>query len=277
MEVKQSEKSEQSTDGSMSLSGQAKFGPVKVSVSGSVSVHSSNTRSTDNSAKYHVDVRATNHGTPEGLSRVLDMMAANIAPMLVGSEIKDGNGQELSSQSKAKAERLKTLRSEVRAIETRLDAANNSLTNNISRLKKAAVSQQNAYQSILNGLRSQLDGETEESAKTASEYDKALDEVAQSWTNLRNQAEDLIKLVADSGEESADVSAVFALKAFTKEGKATEYTNDQQYYAAIAAAQKSAVAAQKTYDSIEQELLDKKAEYNDAVSGKSQGTLPDNG
>jgi uncharacterized membrane-anchored protein YhcB (DUF1043 family) len=170
-----------------------------------------------------------------------------------------------------------TLRSEVRALETRLDAANNSLTNNISRLKKAAVSQQNAYQSILNGLRSQLDGETEESAKTASEYDKALDEVAQSWTNLRNQAEDLIKLVADSGEESADVSAVFALKAFTKEGKATEYTNDQQYYAAIAAAQKSAVAAQKTYDSIEQELLDKKAEYNDAVSGKSQGALPDNG
>ncbi|MCH5258037.1 MAG: DUF2589 domain-containing protein, partial [Lachnospiraceae bacterium] len=85
MEVKQSEQSESSTDMSASMSGSGKFLFVKVNVSGSVSSHSSNTRSSDNSAKYHVDVRATNHGTPEGLARVLDMMAANVAPELVGS------------------------------------------------------------------------------------------------------------------------------------------------------------------------------------------------
>jgi hypothetical protein len=37
------------------------------------------------------------------------------------------------------------------------------------------------------------------------------------------------------------------------------------------------VEAQKNYDSIEQELFDKKAEYSDAVSGKSQAALPNNG
>ena len=83
MEVKQSEESEKSIDHGASLSGSAKFGPVKVKITGSISSHSSNTRSSDNSAKYHVDVRATNHGMPEGLARVLDMMSSCISPMVV--------------------------------------------------------------------------------------------------------------------------------------------------------------------------------------------------
>ena len=66
------------------------LGIVKVNISGSVSSHSSNTRSSDNSAKYHVDVRATNHGTPEGLARVLDMMASAVSPTLVNSTAMDG-------------------------------------------------------------------------------------------------------------------------------------------------------------------------------------------
>jgi hypothetical protein len=275
MEVKQSEKSEKSLDAGVNLSGNAKFGPVKVNVSGSVSVHSSNTRSTDNSAKYHVDVRATNHGTPEGLARVLDMMAANVAPMLVGSSLKDGNGQELSSQAKAKAEQLKALRAEISAIETRLNGANDSLTSNIAMLKKLATTQQNAYQSVLSSLTDKLADNNEEDAKKAEEYDQAMNEVSQSWTDFQNQAASLVKLVADSEEPSGSVSGTFALKAFTKEGKAAQYSNDQQYYANLAAAQKNAVESQKNYDSIEKELLEKKAQYSDAVSGKSQTALPD--
>jgi hypothetical protein len=275
MEVKQSEKSEKSLDAGVNLSGNAKFGPVKVNVSGSVSVHSSNTRSTDNSAKYHVDVRATNHGTPEGLARVLDMMAANVAPMLVGSSLKDGNGQELSSQAKAKAEQLKALRAEISAIETRLNGANDSLTSNIAMLRKLATTQQNAYQGILTGLTSKLDDNNEEDAKKAEEYDQAMNEVIQSWSDFQNQVSSLVKLVADSEEPSGSVSGTFALKAFTKEGKAASYSNDQQYYANLAAAQKNAVESQKNYDSIEKELLEKKAQYSDAVSGKSQTALPD--
>jgi hypothetical protein len=273
MEVKQSEKSEKSTDAGMKLSGSAKFGPIKVNVSGSVSVHSSNTRSTDNSAKYHVDVRATNHGTPEGLARVLDMMAANVAPMLVGSSLKDGDGQDLSTQAKAKAERLKVLRTEVSAIEARLNGANDSLTNNIAMLKKMAATQQNVYQGILSGLTSGLDTDKDDDKKKAEEYDKAMDEVVQSFTYLQEQTGSLVKLVADSDNQSGGVSTLFALKAFTKDGNAVAYGNDQQYYESIAAAQKSAVESQKNYDSIEKELLEKKAEYSDVVSGKSQAAL----
>jgi hypothetical protein len=102
-----------------------------------------------------------------------------------------------------------------------------------------------------------------------------MNEVIQSWSDFQNQVSSLVKLVADSEEPSGSVSGTFALKAFTKEGKAASYSNDQQYYANLAAAQKNAVESQKNYDSIEKELLEKKAQYSDAVSGKSQTALPD--
>lgn len=272
MEVKQSEKSEQSLDAGLSLSGNARFGPIKVNVSGSVSVHSANTRSTDNSAKYHVDVRATNHGTPEGLARVLDMMAANVAPMLVSSSLKDGNGQDLSAQGKAKAERLKTLRAEVNAIETRLNAAKDSLASNIAQIKNLATSQQNVYNSTLFKLTGALK-DTNADKEKGEAYDQAMEEVNQSWANFQNQAGNLIKLVADSSAESEGVSEVFGLKAFNSNGESVPYNPKESNYSSIAGVQKNAIAAQKNYDRIEKELLEKKAEYSDAVSGRSQAVL----
>ena len=80
MEVNHSEKQDLGMDVGATVTGSLGVGWVKVNVSGSVSAHSSHTRSSDNSAKYHVDVRAANHGIPEGLARVLDMMAVNISP-----------------------------------------------------------------------------------------------------------------------------------------------------------------------------------------------------
>lgn len=58
------------------------WGPfsAKVHVQGSVSSHKENTRSSDNSAKYHVEVRAQDAGMPEGLARVLDILQTSIAP-----------------------------------------------------------------------------------------------------------------------------------------------------------------------------------------------------
>lgn len=152
MEVKQSEKSESSKDLGASLSGSARFGPVKVSVTGSVSAHSSNTRSSDNSAKYHVDVRATNHGTPEGLSRVLDMMSACVSPVVVGSELKDGNGQNLTEAAKARAEKLKAMRAEIVELQTQAEAARDSLDSNLQRIGSVASTQQNIYQADLTEL-----------------------------------------------------------------------------------------------------------------------------
>ena len=71
------------------------------------------------------------------------MMAANVAPSLVGSTIKDANGQSLPEADRARAEKLKMLRQEISQIENRLSAAQNMLDDKIAQLKRAAGSQQN--------------------------------------------------------------------------------------------------------------------------------------
>jgi hypothetical protein len=52
--------------------------PVKAKISGSVTTGSEHTRSSDKSAKYNVSVEARDDGMPEGLARVLDILAQNI-------------------------------------------------------------------------------------------------------------------------------------------------------------------------------------------------------
>lgn len=270
MEVKQSEKSESSLDVGVQLNATAKFGPVKVSVTGNVSAHQSNTRSSDNSAKYHVDVRATNHGIPEGLARVLDMMAANIAPSLVGSTLQDGNGQDITGAAKEKAEHLKSLRLEISQIETKLDAARGDLESKIAKLKKIATSQMNTYQALL--TRNSKPGDTTE--KDQEKYEKmsnVYNEVMDTWNNLQNQAGDLIKMAADAKEDNSKVSKLFALKKFIieeDEAKSDEYDSKESYYSNMSQAQKEAVEAQKKFDSTEDDLLATKSKYNMAISGK---------
>lgn len=121
MEVKSSESHEDSSDKSGSLKGTGKlgFGPfsVKATVSGSISSHSANTRKSDNSAKYHVDVRATNHGTPEGLSRVLDILAASVSPSLVKANAVDETGKPLTGTSKARYDKMKVLTADISRLE----------------------------------------------------------------------------------------------------------------------------------------------------------------
>lgn len=269
MEVKQSEKSESAKDISASLSGSAKFGPIKVNITGSVSSHESNTRSSDNSAKYHVDVRATNHGTPEGLSRVLDMMAVCISPMLVSSDIKDGNGQALPDNAKAKAENLKRLRAEIQGLESRLDASGNSLNSTIQRMKNLAVTQQNAYQAELTRYLNTLDRTKEEDNAKAEAASAAMDEVNLAWNNFRNQAAELVKILADSGTgDNKTVSNIFGLVSLKcNEGTTAQYGTSESQYSALLSVQGSVIEAQKHYDSAEADLLAKKIEYNNAISG----------
>ncbi len=277
MEVKQSERQESSKDMNASLNASVNLGIVKVNVTGSVSSHQSNTRSSDNSAKYHVDVRATNHGTPEGLARVLDMMAANVAPALVGTTLKDGNGQDLSEQARVKAERLKTLRHEMRQIEERLDAAQSSLSTSLAQLKKIATTQLNAYQGRIMVFQNKLDKDSEADNVKADNYNESMSMVNQSWTDFQSRVGDLIKLIADSGETGNGVSDMFALKQLEVDeangSKVVMYTTTQEdgstnHYATIVAAQEKAVEAQKKVDAIDAELATKKAEYSDAIAGK---------
>jgi len=87
MEVKNSESSKESDSKTGSLEAEASvgWGPFKASVkiSGSISSAKESARSSDSSAKYHVEVHATDSGMPEGLARVLDMMNASIAPKAI--------------------------------------------------------------------------------------------------------------------------------------------------------------------------------------------------
>lgn len=286
MEVKQSEKSESSLNVGATLNATANFGIVKVSVSGSVSVHQANTRSSDNSAKYHVDVRATNHGTPEGLARVLDMMAANVAPSLVGSTLKDGNGQNLSEQARIKAERLKALREQIRQIETRLSAARDSLDSGIKQLKSVGEVQYNEYRGKMNTLmnrvenldkqiqaaknddeREKLTAQKEENEKKMQAYQETMDEVGQTWSVFQNRAAENVKMIASSGTMPEGLASIFALKAVDAEGKTADYGTGESQYNGLVMAQKAAVDGQRNVQQIETELFHKKEEYNAAISG----------
>lgn len=81
MEVKAQSIDKSATEASVSTeaSCSAWWSPWSVKVSGSVTTKSEHTRSTDKSAKYDIKVEARDDGMPEGLARVLDMLAANIA------------------------------------------------------------------------------------------------------------------------------------------------------------------------------------------------------
>lgn len=89
MEVKSSVSSENTSDKSGTLDATAglKIGPfsMNVKIKGSISCHESNTRKSDNSAKYHVEVSAKDTGMPEGLARMLDILATASEPVSISA------------------------------------------------------------------------------------------------------------------------------------------------------------------------------------------------
>lgn len=287
MEVKQSERSESTSDMNASVNTSLNFGVVKVSVTGNVSSHQANTRSTDNSAKYHVDVRATNHGTPEGLARVLDMIASSVSPSLVESTLKDGNGQDLSQVAKERAERLKALRHGISELESRVNAARDNLQSSILMMKKIAGAQLNVFQGKITELINGLEKESATYENDMALYNSVMDEINRSWAAFQGQAGDFIRLIVDANDANSDksLSAIFGLKELDKDA-------DQKYavrvYAAPVAttegvletniysnqydgmltAQNKAVESQKRLDAVEKELSDAKAEYSSLLAGQ---------
>lgn len=80
MEVKSSVQEKESSKKEAGFEASVGWGPFKASMHGSVSSHNEQTRKSDNSAKYHVKVSAKQADTPEGLSRILDMLRDTITP-----------------------------------------------------------------------------------------------------------------------------------------------------------------------------------------------------
>ena len=246
--------------------------------SGSVSAHSNNTRSSDNSAKYNVSVTATNHGTPEGLARVLDMMAANVAPSLISSEVRDADGKELSEEEKTKSEKLKTVRAEIDQLERRLRAAQDGLSENISQMQRIGSSQLNQYNAkvVLALNADNLSDEDNNKISTASEL------VSNSWQKFQTQVKDIIRMIADNNtSEDIDVlkkeaaanetlSEMFALLEYDDKAiEAKKYESDQSYYKSLVISQNNAVVRQYDVETLSLELTRKKQEYNDIMSGLS--------
>ncbi|RXJ71217.1 alpha-amylase [Veronia nyctiphanis] len=95
MEVRSSEESKETEDkkGQFSVNAKVGWGPLSATakVSGSVASHKENTRKSDNSAKYHVEVHASQAGTPEGLSRVLDIIGEAVAPKAIDNKTSDSS------------------------------------------------------------------------------------------------------------------------------------------------------------------------------------------
>lgn len=276
MEVKQSERdnSETSASATASVSRKGWISP-SFNVSGSVSAHSTHTRSTDNSAKYHVDVRATNHGTPEGLARVLDMLAANVAPALVSTTLKDANGKTLSESARQKAEHLKLLREEISQIETRLGAARDGLNTWVAQLQNIAARQQNEYRGRISQKIEDL-GDDEKNKEERENYSQVLSQIEGSWTDFRNRTAELVELAASGSGEGSEsggnkILTVFALKGADKEGnKSIDYgeaegTCKDQFIKA----QDNAVSSQRKVDSITEELSQAKSDYSSAMAANT--------
>lgn len=99
MEVKTTEEHKDSKDTSGSMDASGSFGflffKTSVNIKGSISSHQENTRRTDTTAKYHVELHARDAGQSEGLSRILDIMYAAIQP-------KSEDGKPASSNKKEK-------------------------------------------------------------------------------------------------------------------------------------------------------------------------------
>lgn len=112
MEVKHYEKNEAGRHTEAGASGGAGFGPAKVAITGNISSHSANTRSSDNSAKYEMRITASNHGVPEGLARVLDVMASQVAAVPLSSRPVDESGNELDESRRALYQRLRDMRAQ---------------------------------------------------------------------------------------------------------------------------------------------------------------------
>lgn len=276
MEVKQSEKTDKSLDIGASLTGSLGWRPFKVSVTGSVSAHESNTRSSDNSAKYHVDVRATNHGTPEGLSRVLDMISAGISPSLVSSELRDENGKALPESAKAKAERLAALRVELQNLERTRDASANLLETKLKFIQMLAEQIRNKYNveagEVANTLLAEIKQQTDDEAKKKKEAElsdvqNATATVNTSWNNFISQTRSKIQLVVDSGKTGSEALPVFDLKIFdaakADAGYISDYTDTDSDFTATATQAEDSF--KKLYDA-EKSLSDKQSEYNTVLA-----------
>jgi len=248
MEVKTSERSEDSLSASAKLSATAGWGPVKVSITGSVSTSKSNTRSSDNSAKYHVDVRATNHGVPEGLARVLDMMAASVAPNVLSSKAVDPNGKVLTGKSKERNQKLKELREKRFQLETAETAAKDSFDMAINDLIKQGDNKQSNFHVERH---KELNDAKDDKGKT--EITNKIEKNSHFWGDFKT---DIKSTVISAAAVEAEEPTLESLKGNDAKAAGEEKLVDLQKYFT------KAIKDYNAWEKSKQDLADNKEQYN---------------
>jgi hypothetical protein len=113
MEVKSSFTSSEKSSAELEASADVTIGwgilKAKVHIQGKVSSHKENTRTSDNSAKYHVAVHAEDRGMPEGLARVMDILQTSIAPKKIQpADIPNTDDSKTPPETQASKEGKKT-------------------------------------------------------------------------------------------------------------------------------------------------------------------------
>lgn len=276
IEVKQSERKDTAMDMAAALTGSANIFAPKISVSGNVSAHSNNTRSSDNSAKYHVDLKASNHGTPEGLARVLDIMAASVAPELETSELKNADGQDLSEEEKKKLLQQKQLMLEIKRLENGLKAAKESFDGNIFRLNRIAGEQKNIYQAKLRMMLKEVNINSDEDYEAnVQRLNKSQNIIEQSWSEFEKGAEDMIKIIAFNKENAEEkLSKLSILWALDESLNTVKYSEEESCYNALIEAQNEAVSSYLKEKELEDKLLAKKLEYSIRIIQKCVNENP---
>jgi hypothetical protein len=266
MEVKECEKSESSLDAGAQFSLSAGFGPIKISITGNVSVHQSNTRSSDNSAKYHVDVRAANHGTPEGLARVLDIMAASAAPTLLASKMVDGNGKEVDAAAKQKRAALQTSYETQQRLGASCKAASEKYETSIKGMKDSIVSFTNAQkldiQAKLNAI---SDGKDDDEAKKAqndenrAQYTELLQKLSGIWDRVSADA----RLTVEAAYNKTDPKLLdlFDMKKVNSGANGLEAVTENDV-ATIKGYFDNAIGDYKSFKEQEKALADERGNYN---------------
>ena len=258
MEVKESEQSESSTDAAASLSGSGKILGFKVSVSGSVSTHSSNTRSSDNSAKYHVDVAATNHGTPEGLARILDIVASSVSPSLVSAKAVDDYGNPVSGESKSKNDKLRALKAQQKQLNIALNAAEGSYKNYLTIFKRELKNMESKYEAkIQNMITIAKESDT-------TNYAEMQTQVRDSWESVYNNAADTIKLVYS--EQNPKLTNYVKLYIINEQGSLAEYQSGTD---TLETAFEKAVEKYNAYTAAQTNVTNNENEINELLAKPS--------
>lgn len=268
MEVKQSERSENSLDVGASLEANIKIGPFgKVAIKGSVSAHQSNTRSSDNSAKYHVDLRATNHGIPEGLARVLDMMAANVAPSLVSSRPTDPSGNELTGASKQRNLKLRAIREQQLQLERAESAAGDTYATMLKSVKEQAKFRCKA---LLTKLQANAT-EAGEDEKKLAEATQGMEATSSFWDDFLATVENHMQGLAADENPQCDLGKYYALSDVLKSswGVSSEYD-----WSIINSEFKKAVAAYRNWHDSTEKVDKNRTEYNSTMMSGTALTVP---